>query len=172
MSDILAMEARHLVKAVIGIDPGCSGGATILTQDGRVDSVLSFHGGWSHMEFNVALCKILGRLAGLNSGVPYAAHNSVALEKVGTMPTDGRVGANTFGRVDGIIIGTVLTLDFRINHVPPMLWQSSLRCLTGGDKNVTKRKAQAIWPGTKWTHNTADSALIAEWLRRRNLNGA
>jgi hypothetical protein len=40
--------------------------------------------------------------------------------------------------------------------------------LSKGDKNVTKRKAQELFPSLKITHATADALLIAEYLRRKN----
>jgi len=44
-----------------------------------------------------------------------------------------------------------------------------LECLTGGNKNVSKAKAKELFPGTKFTHTTADATLIAEFGRRRIL---
>jgi hypothetical protein len=43
------------------------------------------------------------------------------------------------------------------------VWQKALGCLTKGDKNITKRKAQEMFPGIKVTHATADSLLIAHY---------
>ena len=51
-------------------------------------------------------------------------------------------------------------------RVRPQQWQKSLGCLTKGDKNVTKRKAQELFPMMKVTHATADALLIAEYGRR------
>jgi hypothetical protein len=39
-------------------------------------------------------------------------------------------------------------------------------CLTKGDKNVSKRKAQELFPSTKVTHAIADSMLIAAYGRK------
>lgn len=164
--------ARKNLRAVMGVDPGVRGGATILDSDGTVRTVLAFYPGWTHSEFNARLRNILGHLSFLNAGVAHAGLNAVALEEVGYIRGDGGKGAFTFGRVDGLIRGTLLSCNFRPNEVPPMEWQKAIGCLTGGDKNVTKRRAKQIWPSIKWTHNTADSALIAEWLRRRNTRWA
>jgi hypothetical protein len=38
--------------------------------------------------------------------------------------------------------------------------------MTKGDKNITKRKAQELFPEIKITHAIADSLLIAEYGRR------
>lgn len=142
----------------LGIDPGVSGGLTILHESGTSLLPLGFDPKWTHAEFIAVLCEAICR-----SDV----HKSVALEKVGFIRGDGGKGAFTFGRVDGLIRGAILACGRSIVEVTPMMWQGSMRCLTGGDKNVTKRKAQELWPHHKWTHKTADSALIAEWHRRR-----
>ena len=47
-----------------------------------------------------------------------------------------------------------------------MRWQKYLGCLTKGDKNVSKAKAQELFPDLKITHAIADSLLIAEYGRR------
>jgi hypothetical protein len=44
-----------------------------------------------------------------------------------------------------------------------------MRCLTKGDKNVSKARAQELFPALKITHATADALLIAEYGRRLNL---
>jgi len=41
--------------------------------------------------------------------------------------------------------------------------------MTGGDKNVSKRRAQELFPEIKITHAIADALLIAEYARRTNL---
>lgn len=159
---------RRFTLAVLGIDPGVNGGATLLSRDGRIIRTVGFNPTWPLPVFNRLLRDLMAALIDLNVPVQWAAFNSVALEKVGQIRGDGAQGAFTFGRVDGLIRGTVLSEDLRINEVLPMAWQSRLQCLSGGNKNVTEAKAAELWPDVKWTHNTADSALIAEWLRRRN----
>jgi hypothetical protein len=47
------------------------------------------------------------------------------------------------------------------------VWQGALECLSGGSKNVTKLRAQQLFPGEKVTHGSADALLIAEYGRRR-----
>jgi hypothetical protein len=39
-------------------------------------------------------------------------------------------------------------------------------CLTKGDKNVSKSRAQELFPSIKVTHAIADALLIAEHNRR------
>jgi hypothetical protein len=40
--------------------------------------------------------------------------------------------------------------------------------MTRGDKNVSKRRAQEIFPMIKVTHSVADALLIAEYNRMTN----
>jgi hypothetical protein len=51
-------------------------------------------------------------------------------------------------------------------RVRPQAWQKAMGCLTKGDKNVSKRRAQELFPSLKVTHATADALLIAEFNRR------
>lgn len=39
-------------------------------------------------------------------------------------------------------------------------------CLTNGDKNITKQRAQQLFPSAKVTHKIADALLLAEYCRR------
>jgi hypothetical protein len=51
-------------------------------------------------------------------------------------------------------------------RISPQAWQKSLGCMTGGDKNISKRRAQELFPTMNVTHATADALLIAEYGRR------
>jgi hypothetical protein len=52
--------------------------------------------------------------------------------------------------------------------VTPQKWQKTLGCLTKGDKNVSKRKAQELFPDIKITHAIADSLLIAHYAKHHH----
>ena len=51
-------------------------------------------------------------------------------------------------------------------EVTPQKWQKALGCRTGGDKNVSKARAQALFPLQNITHAIADALLLAEYCRR------
>ena len=148
--------------ATLGIDPGVNGGVAVLRPDGSIRLLEPFRPSMTH-----------GELVEVVRDAVHALHEdlsrSVFVEKVGTMPHDGRKGANTFGRVDGLIRGALIMAHYPPVDVLPMQWQAALNCLTGGNKNVTKRRAHEIWPSVKWTHAIADAALIARygWERLR-----
>jgi hypothetical protein len=48
-------------------------------------------------------------------------------------------------------------------RVTPTTWQKALGCLSKGDKNVTKRRAQELYPTIKVTHALADALLLATY---------
>lgn len=60
----------------------------------------------------------------------------------------------------------VLTGLIPYETVTPAKWQKSLDCLSKGNKNTTKAKAQQLFPGYKITHRNADALLLAEYCRR------
>jgi hypothetical protein len=145
----------------MGVDPGVSGGLAVLWGDGTIAHLSAFRPSMTHSEL----------IDALRIGLKVLAHDksrSVFMEKVGYMPRDGGKGANTFGRVDGLLRGGVLMAGYRPVDVFPQAWQAALECLSGGNKNVTKAKAQELWPAEKITHSTADALLIAEFGRRRS----
>lgn len=148
--------------AVLGIDPGVDGGLALLRGDGTVAHLRAFKPSMTHAELIDALRLGLKLLALENS-------RAVFMEKVGHMTGDGGQGSNTFGRVDGLLRGGVLMAGYKPTDTYPQQWQAALECMTGGNKNVSKRKAIELWPNEKWTHAVADAALIAEFGRRRML---
>jgi hypothetical protein len=56
--------------------------------------------------------------------------------------------------------------EFPFEEVSPQKWQKAMGCMTKGDKNVSKAKAQQLFPQLKITHAIADALLIAEYARR------
>lgn len=88
------------------------------------------------------------------------------LEFVRSSPQMGVVSAFTFGRGYGFLHGLLAGLRIPYEEVRPAVWQKELGCLSGGDKQITKVKAQQMWPNGKWTHANSDAALIAEYGRR------
>ena len=157
-------------EPVLGIDPGTTG-ALALLNTGVTSAGFS-------PEMSVEAQMDLLRKA-LNLLVHFGGRH-VFMEKVqyigkrkNGQKGDGAQGAFTFGRLSGVLEGGLHMAEqlahrgVEIHMVPPMLWQAKLGCLSGGNKNVTKRKAQELWPeaqaGFKWTHQISDAALIARY---------
>lgn len=147
-------------KAVLGVDPGVEGGMTLLGSNGQPMSVQAIHSKMTEFELTLIVTGIVLLLKNQNSDVCY-------FENVGYMPGDGGLGVFTFGRITGFLRGALHANGIRPTYVSPQIWQARLECLTRGNKNVSKNKAKELFPTVKWTHNTADSALIAEYGRRQ-----
>jgi len=94
---------------------------------------------------------------------PYNPNCRAYLEAVSSSPQMGVVSSFTFGRGYGNLEMALTAAGIPFERVRPQVWQKSLGCLTKGDKNITKRKAQEMFPGIKVTHATADALLIAHY---------
>jgi len=88
------------------------------------------------------------------------------LEKVNAMPKQGVVSMFKFGSSYGELKMALVAAGIRFEQVSPVSWQTALKCRTKGDKNVSKSRAQELFPDMKITHAIADSLLIAEYARR------
>lgn len=89
------------------------------------------------------------------------------LEEVSSSPQMGVVSAFTFGRGFGKLEMALLAAEIPYEKVRPATWQKALRCMSKGDKNLTKKKAQELFPKMKVTHNIADGLLIATYCQRK-----
>lgn len=151
--------------AALGVDPGTRGGLAVLNPDGVVLYARAFHPSMTHHEFvNGVIRPAVQMLDRYPSRVVY-------VEKVGHIRGDGAQGSFTFGRVDGLIRGALIALGHTPLDVYPAAWQSTLECMSGGNKNVTKRRAIELFGAQvpQITHMTADALLIAEYGRRRSI---
>lgn len=144
------------MSAIIGIDPGQSGGITLISNAVRASKM---------PETERDLWELLMGFRDL--GELDCGDVKAYLEKVGPMPKQGVTSVWTFGQGYGALRMALVGLAIPFETVTPQKWQKALGCMSGGDKNVTKAKAQELFPAHKWTHATADSALIAEYGRRQ-----
>lgn len=135
---------------IIGIDPGLSGAVCYI--DGPTIEAI---------KMPEILADIVALLESVRVGDCMAF-----IEKVGAMPKQGVSSTFKFGRNFGNLEAVLAALRIPFEYVLPVKWQTALSCRSGGDKNVTKGAAQRLWPSQKWTHATADAALIAEFGRR------
>ena len=153
-STALAMPQPSEGNAVnyIGIDPGKSGALVVITPDG-IDLIQSSKA----TEHDVGQW-----LAEVDASGPCFA----MLEQVHSMPKQGVSSTFKFGQSFGFLRGLLVAHQVPFEMVTPQKWQKELSCRSGGDKNVTKQKAQELFPAYKWTHATADAVLLAEYCRR------
>lgn len=149
------------MKTIIGIDPGQSGGVAWI-QDGKpcVEKMPE------------TLQDLWGLITDISNTVRESTRHldCVAyLEQVHSSPQMGVKSSFTFGNGYGHLEMALTAAGIPFERVSPQKWQKALGCLTKGNKNVSKRKAQELFPQMKVTHATADALLIAEYGRRNNL---
>jgi hypothetical protein len=136
----------------MGVDPGMSGAVAIvggysgcyesIKNDSTERDVSEFIKRWSP---SVACCVI---------------------ERVNAMPKQGVSSTFKFGKSYGFLRGCLIACGVPFEEVSPMVWQRHMGCLSKGDKNVTKARAQQLFPKVKITHAIADALLLAEFCRR------
>ena len=137
---------------IAGIDPGKGGGIAIL--------------GGEQPEAH-KMPETVGDLVDLLRSLAVAGVAVAYVERVSTSPQMGVVSAGTFMRGLGNIEATCQAIGIRLEWVAPGVWQREMKCLTRGDKNVSKRRAQELFPTLRITHALADALLIAEYGLRR-----
>lgn len=139
----------------VGLDPGLGGGIAVLADDGQVV--------WT--EKMPASERDLLDL--LSEGALKDGPKRAALERVSSSPLMGVVSAFTFGKGYGGLRMALVAAKIPFDEVAPAVWQKHLGCRTKGDKNVSKRRAQELFPAVKVTHAIADALLLAEYARRK-----
>jgi len=148
---------------ILGIDPGVRGGLAILQADGKLVHVQAFDPKDTEHRLVYEVIHALDL-------IEVDPFHQVYVERVGYMRGDGGKGAFTFGKIVGLIHGAVLSRSLFLHQVSPQMWQTRMECLTGGNKNISKRRAQHLFPYEKITHAVADAILIAEFGRRQSLS--
>lgn len=137
----------------IGIDPGKSGAISMVWDDGQPFSAC-VHGDATEAD-------IADYLASLD-----LERAKAVIERVSSSPQMGVKSSFTFGQSYGFLRGLLVSAKVPYIEVSPQKWQKAMGCMTKGDKNVSKQKAQQLWPQLKITHRNADSLLLAEYGRR------
>jgi len=137
----------------LGIDPGWGGGAALIGAEGQLRSVHSFT--------NMTEADIIDRISAMRHEDPCGGDRiTVYIESVHSMPKQGVSSSFKFGWIYGLLRGLVIG-QCRVIDVTPQKWQKALGCLTHGDKNISKAKAQQLFPGVKVTHSNADALCIS-----------
>lgn len=144
----------------IGIDPGVSGALAFLGEDGRLVAVHKMP------ETERDILELL-RLHTVKDALTAVTARAV-LEKVHSTPGMGVSSAFTFGKGYGRLRMALVALDIPFDEPSPQAWQKALLFRTGGDKNVSKARAQELF-SVKVTNWNADALLLAEYCRRVQL---
>lgn len=138
----------------IGIDPGVEGGIAWTDDDGLDPQCAKMP------QTDRDVFELLRDVGCLGSSC------RAVLEFVRASPQMGVVSAFTFGCGYGGLRMALAATGIPFDHVLPRKWQGAMGCLSRGDKNVTKRRAQELFPHAKVTHAVADALLLAEYCRR------
>jgi Holliday junction resolvasome RuvABC endonuclease subunit len=147
----------------IGIDPGVSGAVAWVDHQGLAGAEKLK--GMTDRDVFELLVDL--RLAGDQHQV------RALLEEVHSMPRQGVASTFKFGVSFGSLRMALVAAAVPFELITPAKWQQAMRCRSKGDKNVTKARAQELFPSLKITHATADALLLAELCRRRyNGSGA
>ena len=137
----------------LGVDVGTSGAMATIDPHGAVVSI---------QRLDATQHDIWAWIAGQR--VRFAV-----IEKVNAMPKQGVSSTFKFGTSFGFCQGMLVAAGIRFDFVTPQKWQKALDCRSGGDKNITKGRAQTLFPGIKVIHANADALLLAEFARRTDL---
>jgi hypothetical protein len=152
------------MRTIIGIDPGKNGAIAWIT-DGKPcvekmpDTLKDL---WE-------LIRDIERDTAYEHGVCVSYIEQVTpMPSFGSGPrrSMGATSAFAFGRGVGNLEMALTASGIPLMRVTPKKWQGAMQCLSGGDKNKTKARAQELFPSLKITHATADALLIAEYGRR------
>jgi crossover junction endodeoxyribonuclease RuvC len=139
----------------IGIDPGVGGGIAMVDEHGNV----------LRAERMPATERDVFDLL-YAATCAYEHVLRATLEFVRSSPQMGVKSAFTFGCGYGGLRMALCATGISYTEVTPSKWQGAMQCRSKGDKNVTKRRAQELFPTVKVTHAVADALLLAEFCRR------
>jgi hypothetical protein len=136
---------------IIGIDAGTNGGISWTRSNGKTCA--------EKMPDTIKdLWEVLQSIE-----MDYNEGCTAYLEQVHSSPQMGVKSAFTFGNGFGHLEMALTALEIPFHRVRPQEWQKAMGCLTKGDKNVSKSKAQELFPSIKVTHAIADSLLIMQY---------
>jgi crossover junction endodeoxyribonuclease RuvC len=139
-------------RITIGIDPGANGAIAWIDERGK-----------SCVEKMPDTLQDLWELVvsiSLNAGTGGLGVRAY-LEAVSSSPQMGVVSSFSFGRGYGNLEMALTAAGIPFERVRPQVWQKAMGCMTKGNKNISKQKAQELFPDKKIIHATADALLIA-----------
>lgn len=147
----------------VGSDPGSTGAAAVLREDGRIYSVCRYA--------KATLPEIADYFRDLSTPENLL---QVMTEQVASRPGQGVRSMFTFGRNMGHIEGILTALQIPYDMVTPQVWQRRLG-IPAKSKTETKDQhkkkirqfaQQRRWPRYNITADIADALLIADYCRR------
>lgn len=149
------------MKAIIGIDPGCSGAIVVLGPDFELLESMpmpTVKVGTNTRVNGAAIASFLGDWR--------KAH--AYLELVSAMPGNGGASMFTFGHAAGTAEGILQGLGIAYTLISPVKWKKRAD-LIGADKDAARSRAIQLWPAWRALdakgkgQALADAALIARF---------
>ena len=164
------------MKRIVGIDPGITGAVVVLDEEGEIQRALRtpivIVKGKKAYDLSLMREVLRGafRDAEKSGGIAM-----VGIEKVHSLPRDGRVGAFRFGMGFGMWLGLLSGLFIPYTEVTPQRWQGKM--LAGHPRGDQTKTSALLVAKSRWPHipievkadwGMADAALIAEYTRREH----
>ena len=156
----------------LGIDPGGSGGIAFLDDQGAVVNAVKMP------ESDRDLYELIWR-ARLQTAEEFTGQLGATttsaravIERVHSSPQMGVSSAFTFGKGFGRLLMALTASAIPFDEISPRKWQPVMGVLYPKDatqterKNISKARAQQLFPHLTVTHAIADALLIAEYARR------
>lgn len=153
----------------MGLDPGVGGGIAMIEEDGTPVWAV----GMPETERD-----LWDRLTADGDATQRQGLWRAMIERVSAVPGMPPSNAFRFGSNYGALRMALVGAGIPFEMVGPTKWMTALGCSasTGAraigerrrDKNVSKAKAQELFPSLKITHKTADALLVAEYCRRHD----
>lgn len=144
-------------EACMGYDPGVTGCIAVATDVGPM-YVGAIKNDMTEKEVLAVVRPAIEMLRAYDG-------NTCFVERVQHMTGDGGKGSFTFGGIYKLVRGMLLMADVDLKGVYPQTWQAKMGCMTGGRKVISTRRANKLFPNMRFTENTADGTLIAEYGR-------
>lgn len=151
------------MKINIGIDPGKSGGVSVIWDNGTVTSVP-----WEDEKFTEIMSDV--KTYSADEKLPV----SCCVEKVGAMPGQGVTSMFSFGKSLGFIEGVLQAYRIPYQLIPPQTWKKEFGL--NSDKQKSIEVCKKLFPSVDLkrtdkcrtdSDGKAESLLMAEYARRK-----
>ena len=152
------MNSNLLPLIYMGVDPGKSGSLAFV----HGDTAWTIPNDSTHRDLADAI-------ADAQSIAPI---RFALLERVSASPQMGTVSAFSFGQSYGSLEMLLTCAGVPFERITPVTWQNAMKCRTGGDKNISKARAQELFPTVRVTHKNADALLLARLAQTTNQTNA
>ena len=153
------------MTAVVGIDPGQTGGLALIRANGQLIEAVAMPAIDSEVSGLLLAALLHDWQDMVNDRI------RVVIEQVHSMPGQGVSSVFKFGKNFGIALGVVQALGLPLERVTPQTWKKMF-VLIGKDKDASRGKATELFPSgadywkLKKHNGLSDATLIAEWGRR------